>query len=61
MAEFCPDCWNKLNGWKLTEDDYVLSRDLELCEGCGKWKRVVVGRRKMGWLRRLLGKWRKNL
>lgn len=45
MAEFCLDCWNDLNGEDLTERDVVLSRDYELCEGCGEFCRVVEGER----------------
>ena len=46
MAEFCPDCWNDINGLSDPPEAYVLSWGYELCEGCGQWKRVVVGRRK---------------
>lgn len=42
MAEFCLDCWNKLNGTNDTQRDWVLSEELDLCEGCGQWKQVVV-------------------
>ena len=42
MAEFCLPCWNKLNGAELTKWDVVLSRELDLCEGCGQWVRVIV-------------------
>ena len=42
MAEFCLDCWNKLNKKDFTEKDYVLSRELDLCEECGQWKPVIV-------------------
>ena len=42
MAEFCLDCFNKINGTNDSEDDYIISDDLELCEGCGQWKHVVV-------------------
>lgn len=45
MAEFCLDCWNKLNHAHWTERDYVLSRDLDLCEGCGEVRRVIVEER----------------
>ena len=45
MAEICLDCWNKLNGENCDEWDYVLSRDLELCEECGEWKRVIIKER----------------
>ena len=41
MAEFCLDCWNELNGTCDTEDDWVLSTELDLCEGCGEYKHVV--------------------
>lgn len=42
MAEFCLDCWNRLSGKEFTEKEYVLSRGLDLCEGCGEWKPVIV-------------------
>lgn len=35
MAEFCIDCWNNLNGKKGSPLKYVLSKEVELCEGCG--------------------------
>lgn len=53
MAEFCLACWNEINGTDDTEADYVLSRELELCEGCGRWKRVVEARRRRNPLTRL--------
>ena len=46
MAEFCLDCWNKLNDSAYTERDLVLSKELELCEGCGAWKQVIVRQRR---------------
>lgn len=42
MAEFCLDCWNKMNETKDPPARYVLSRDTEICEGCGEYKQVVV-------------------
>lgn len=42
MAEFCLDCWNKLSNKNFTEKDYVLSRELDLCEECGEWKPVII-------------------
>lgn len=50
MAEFCVECWNSINGFDDSEEDYVLSRYLELCEGCGQWKRVVIRKRRYTWL-----------
>ena len=60
MAEFCLDCWNKLNATDATEKDYVLSGDLDLCEGCGEWKPVIVRKRCFPALYTLLQKFRKQ-
>lgn len=46
MAEFCLECWNKINDTKDDNKKYILSKDLELCEECGMWKNIVVARRK---------------
>lgn len=40
MAEFCLDCYNKLNNSNLTEDDVVLDDDF--CEECAQWKECIV-------------------
>ena len=50
MAEFCLDCWNMINNTKYTERDWVLSRGLELCEGCGEYKQVIVRERPLKFL-----------
>lgn len=42
MAEFCLDCWNKRCNENFTEKEYVLSKELDLCEECGQWKPVIV-------------------
>ncbi len=42
MAEFCLKCYNRIYKDNLTEYDVVLTKDYELCEGCGKCKRVVI-------------------
>ena len=42
MAEFCLDCLREMDGRNYDEADFVLSDDLDLCEGCGQWKHVVV-------------------
>lgn len=42
MAELCLDCWNKLNKTRYTERNFILSKDLDLCEGCGLWRRVII-------------------
>lgn len=46
MAEFCVKCFNNINDLNIDENEYILSDELNLCEGCGQWKRVVVGIRK---------------
>ena len=42
VAEFCLDCWNEINGTDEPKDKYVYSKELDLCEGCGEWKHVIV-------------------
>ena len=44
MAEFCRDCWNKYHKNDPARN-YVLSPDLDLCEGCGEMKRIVLYRK----------------
>ena len=46
MAEFCLVCLNKLRGTSYTEADFLLSREADLCENCGKMVPVVVRRRR---------------
>ena len=43
MAEFCLDCWNRINGTNDSPEKYIISKDLDLCEGCGEWKPVIEG------------------
>ena len=42
MAEFCLDCWNKLNHTQLAQEDVILSEDPDLCEGCVQVKPTIV-------------------
>ena len=42
MAEFCLECYNKLNALQLTLDDVVLDSELDLCEGCGELKHTII-------------------
>ena len=53
MAEFCPECWNSINGLNEPPEAYVLSREHELCEGCREWKQVIVGKRNCYFIRYL--------
>ena len=45
MAEFCLDCYNKIHNRKDKKYKYILSADLDLCEGCGEWKQVIIAER----------------
>ena len=44
VAEFCKECFLQMNeGEEWLEDkQIVVSQELDLCEGCGEWKEVVV-------------------
>lgn len=54
MAEFCLDCWNKLNDKNDSKWRYVLSREMDLCEECGQYKRVIVSERRWSRAKKLL-------
>lgn len=55
VAEFCLACWNKLNDTHYTEAEMVIDhKELDLCEGCGQYKPVII--RERGPVGRLL--WR---
>lgn len=53
MAEFCLDCWNKLNNTKHTADMYIIDKTPDLCEGCGEYKPTVIKRKGPGFFERL--------
>ncbi len=42
MAEFCLECWNKMNNTNDGAEKFFLTDELELCEGCGEWKQVII-------------------
>lgn len=42
MAEFCLDCFNKMEKANLKKRHVVLSSEEDLCEGCGEYKKVVM-------------------
>ena len=42
MAEFCLDCWNKINETNDTKWRFILSLRKEQCEECGQYKRVII-------------------
>lgn len=45
MAEFCLNCWNKLNDSHDTEADFKFTKELDLCEGCGEYHHLVIAQR----------------
>lgn len=45
MAEFCLECWNKMNHTKDRPYEYILSKDLDICENCGEYKRIIIMKR----------------
>ncbi len=42
MSEICLDCLNKGRKKKEPAIKYILSKELDLCEGCGEMKHVVL-------------------
>ena len=46
MAEFCLDCWKRINNSHKTERDCILSGKADLCEGCGRLCRVTERERR---------------
>ena len=42
VAEFCKACFYKMNPKEYYAPVMSKPWDRDLCEGCGKWKRVVV-------------------
>ncbi len=42
MAEFCLECWNRLNQTADGAEEFVISKQPDLCEGCGSLKPVIV-------------------
>lgn len=41
MAEFCLDCLRKIENKNIRRWQVRLSKELDICEGCGQYKRVV--------------------
>lgn len=42
MAEFCLECWNKMNNTNYPAKKFILTEENDLCEGCGELKKVVI-------------------
>jgi len=54
LAEFCLDCWNRINETNDSEEKYIISKDLDFCDGCCEWKHVIVAERKHFLRKRIL-------
>lgn len=39
------ECLRRLDGKPYDPREFERSRGLELCEGCGQWKHVIIARR----------------
>ena len=52
MAEFCLECWNKINKTNDKSSKYIMSKDLDFCEECNEWKHVIVATRKAYYMRK---------
>lgn len=61
LAEFCLDCWNKMTNTDDPPKKYVMSDELDLCEECGQWKRVIVTVRKRYILKERFCEWMTDL
>ena len=61
MAEFCLECWNKINETKESKWRYSFTWGKELCEECGKYKRVIVTERLWSRIQRLIAEGLYNL
>ncbi len=50
MADFCLDCWNKLNETHHKKSKYILSKERYFCEECNEYKNVIIVERKYYYL-----------
>ncbi len=46
MADFCLECWNKINETNYSSKKYIISKEARFCEGCAEWKPVIIAERK---------------
>lgn len=42
MAEYCLDCFNKIEQTNFTENQVIESKYPSICEGCKQPKKVVI-------------------
>jgi hypothetical protein len=54
VAEFCLDCFNKINNTNLKPSDVKISKEKDWCEECQEYKNIIVSvRRANPWRKRL--------
>ena len=53
VAELCPKCLNKLDGTHYPDWWYILSDEVDFCEECRQWKRVVIVERRVYYRRKI--------
>ena len=53
MAEFCLECWNKINNTHLNQKDVILSEETDFCEECQQMKQVIICMKEKGALDRI--------
>ena len=41
MAEFCVQCWNRINGTDDPPSKFIISKDLQLCEDVENLKTLL--------------------
>lgn len=46
MSEICFDCWKEISSQKESRYKYIISKELYLCEECGKMQHVIIMARK---------------
>ncbi len=42
MSEICLECLNEIKHTNDSQNKYVLSKNLELCEECGQMKHIII-------------------
>lgn len=52
LADFCLDCWNKINETNEKKSKYILSKNMYPCEECNEYKHVIVVARKAYYMRK---------
>ena len=60
MAEFCLKCFQRYFNENAEKNELIISKDLDLCEGCADYKHVVIGYRRIPSIKKLFGLFKKK-